>query len=50
MKYREEKKRLEDENKEINKRVNHKVDVMFEKTESQYEELSRKREMTLTNK
>lgn len=47
---RDDRKKLIEENDDLKKRVNMKVDAMFEKTESQYLELQRKKETTIENK
>jgi hypothetical protein len=46
MKIKEEQKKLQSENEVLKKRINLKVDTMFEKTESQYLELQKKKELT----
>jgi hypothetical protein len=43
MKIKEEQKKLQSENDVLKKRINLKVDTMFEKTESQYQELQKKK-------
>ena len=50
LKVREDKKKHIDENEELKKRVNMKVDVMFEKTEHSYNELQRKKDILEENK
>lgn len=47
---RAEVKRLIAENEQLKKRINLKVDSMFEKTQTQYEELQKKKELTRLNK
>jgi len=47
---REENRRLKEENENLKKRINLKVDAMFEKTESQYLELQKKKDLTAVNK
>jgi chromosome segregation ATPase len=49
-KIREECKRLREDNDSLKKKVNLKVDAMFEKTYQQYEELKKKKETTFENK
>ena len=49
-KMREECRKLREENEQLGKRINLKVDAMFEKTESQYLDLQRKKATTEENK
>ncbi len=49
-KIREDNKRIREENEGLKKRINLKVDSMFEKTEGQYLELQKKKELTGQNK
>ncbi|CDW71413.1 structural maintenance of [Stylonychia lemnae] len=47
---RDETRRIKDENDGLKKRINLKVDAMFEKTEQQYQDLQKKKETTMQNK
>ncbi len=49
-KIKEELKKLREENDQLRKRVNLKVDTMFERTEAQYFELQKKKEITIDNR
>jgi chromosome segregation ATPase len=45
-----ETRRLREDNENLKKRINLKVDAMYEKTEAQYLELQKKKELTSSNK
>jgi chromosome segregation ATPase len=47
---RMETRRLREDNENLKKRINLKVDAMYEKTEAQYLELQKKKELTSSNK
>ena len=47
---REQAKKCREDNEALKKRINLKVDAMFEKTEAQYLELQKKKELTAANK
>ncbi len=47
---RQEVQQIEEENKVLKKRINIDVDLMFDKVDTQYQELQKKKELTANNK